>query len=58
MMLEMIKAFSEDSDERAAAEHIHMRAARAWYGASVSFASDLEGQAGAFHNMRPSKLRT
>lgn len=42
MMLEMIKAFSEDSEERAAAEHMHMRAARAWYGASVSFASDLE----------------
>ena len=42
MMLEMIKAFSEHSDERAAAEHIHMRAARAWYGSSVSFDSDQE----------------
>jgi len=43
MMLEMIKAFSENADERAAADHIHMRAARAWYGGTVSFASDLEG---------------
>jgi len=44
MMLEMIRAFSEDPDERAAAEHIHLRAARAWYGASVSFASDLDSR--------------
>jgi hypothetical protein len=37
MMLEMIRAFSEDEDEKAAAEHIRMRAARAWYGSSVTF---------------------
>jgi hypothetical protein len=30
MLLEMIKAFSEDPDERGAAEHIQTRAARAW----------------------------
>ena len=40
MMLEMIKAFSEDPEEMAAADHIQMRAARAWYGSSVSFSSD------------------
>jgi hypothetical protein len=43
MMLEMIKAFSDDPDEKSAAEHIQMRAARAWYGTSVSFASDMDG---------------
>src|SRR5215210_4638905 len=40
MMLETIKAFSDDPDERAAADHLQMRAARAWYGSSVSFAND------------------
>jgi hypothetical protein len=39
MMLEMIKAFSDDPDESAAADHIQMRAARS-YGSSVSFADD------------------
>jgi hypothetical protein len=39
MMLEMIKAFSDDPDEKSAAEHIQMRAAQAWYGSSVSFAT-------------------
>jgi hypothetical protein len=43
MMLEMIKAFSEDPDEQAAADHIQMRAAQAWYRASVSFAADESG---------------
>jgi hypothetical protein len=37
MLFEMIKAFSDDADEKAAAEHIRLRAARAWYGVSVSF---------------------
>ena len=40
MMLEMIKAFSNESDEKAAADYIQMRAARAWYGSSVSFTTD------------------
>jgi hypothetical protein len=40
MLCEVIKAFSEDPDEKAAAEHIRLRAARAWYGASVSFSGD------------------
>jgi hypothetical protein len=30
MLLELVKAFSNDADERAAADHIRMRAARAW----------------------------
>jgi hypothetical protein len=40
MLFEMIRAFSNDPDEKAAADHIQMRAARAWYGSSVSFAGD------------------
>lgn len=40
MLLEMIRAFSEDGDEKAAADHIRMRAARAWYGGSVSFTTE------------------
>jgi hypothetical protein len=39
MILERIRAFSNDPDEKAAADHIQMRAARAWYGPSVSFVS-------------------
>ena len=38
MLLDRIRAFSEDPNERTAAEMIRRRAARAWYGASVSFA--------------------
>ncbi|WP_156312747.1 hypothetical protein [Microvirga massiliensis] len=41
MLLELIKAFSNDPDEQAAADHIRMRAARAWYGPSVSFSRGL-----------------
>jgi hypothetical protein len=37
MILEGIRAFSDDPDEKAAAEHVQRRAARAWYGATVSF---------------------
>jgi hypothetical protein len=37
MILEGIRAFSDDPDEKAAAEHIQQRAARAWYGPTVSF---------------------
>jgi hypothetical protein len=37
MLLERIRAFSNDPDEKAAADYIQMRAARAWYGSSVSF---------------------
>ncbi len=40
MLLEMVQAFSDDVDEKAAAEHVRMRAARAWYGPSVSFSTD------------------
>jgi outer membrane protein TolC len=40
MLLELVKAFSNDHDQRAAADHIQMRAARAWYGPSVSFSKD------------------
>jgi hypothetical protein len=54
MLLEFIKAFSNDPNEWAAANHIRMRAARAWYGPSLSFSKDLLegprtdcGQAGA-----------
>lgn len=36
MLLEMIRAFSEDESEKAAADHVRMRAARAWYGVSIS----------------------
>jgi len=46
MMLEMIKAFSEAPEERAAAEHIWIRAARAWYGSTVSITSDVESRTG------------
>ncbi len=42
MMLEMVRAFSDDPMEKAAAEHIRVRAARAWYGASVSFAGGFD----------------
>jgi hypothetical protein len=45
MLLEMIKAFSDDPAEKAAAEHIRLRAARAWYGPSVSFTADVEDMA-------------
>ncbi len=45
MLLEMIKAFSDDPTEKAAAEHIRLRAARAWYGPSVSFTADIEDAA-------------
>lgn len=41
MMLERVWAFSDDTDEQAAAEHVRMRAARAWYGSFVSFTSDV-----------------
>ncbi|WP_046868587.1 hypothetical protein [Microvirga massiliensis] len=41
MLLELVKAFSNDHDEQAAADHIRMRAARAWYGSSVSFSRDI-----------------
>jgi hypothetical protein len=34
MLIEMVKAFSEDPDERSAAEHIQTRAARAWCNSS------------------------
>jgi hypothetical protein len=40
ILLDRINAFSEDPNERAAVEHIRRRAARAWYGASVSFNGD------------------
>jgi hypothetical protein len=40
MILEGIRAFSNDPDETAAAEHIQRRAARAWYGATISFAGE------------------
>ena len=40
MLLDRIRAFSDDPNERTAADHIRKRAARAWYGASVSFAGD------------------
>jgi hypothetical protein len=36
MLLEMVRAFSENEDEKAAAEHIQMRAARAWFGSSAN----------------------
>jgi outer membrane protein TolC len=41
MLLEVIKAFSNDPDERTAADYIRMRAARAWYGPSISFSGNL-----------------
>lgn len=41
MLLEMINAFSEHPDEKAAAAHIRFRAARAWYGPSVSFSETV-----------------
>lgn len=40
MLLELVKAFSNDQDERVAADHIRMRAACAWYGPPVSFSKD------------------
>jgi hypothetical protein len=47
LLLDMVQAFSEDEDERTAAEHIHRRAARAWYGSSVSFSHDRPDVRGA-----------
>jgi hypothetical protein len=41
MVLELAKAFSEVPEERAAAEHIMMRATRAW-GATVSVTQEGE----------------
>ena len=40
MLLEMIRAFSEDSDEKSAAEHIQIRAARAWNSRPMAAAAD------------------
>jgi hypothetical protein len=40
MILEGIRAFSDNPDEKAAAEHIQWRAARAWYGPTISFSGD------------------
>ena len=40
MILEYIRAFSNDPDEKAAAEHIQRRAAQAWYGPTISFAGE------------------
>jgi hypothetical protein len=40
MILEGIRAFSDNPDEKAAAEHIQRRAARAWYGPTVSFSGE------------------
>ena len=40
MMLEMVRACSDDADEKAAAEHIQMRSAQACYGPSVSFTDE------------------
>ena len=40
MLLDRIRAFSDDPNERAAADHLRKRAARAWYGPSVSFSGD------------------
>ena len=40
MTLEAIRAFSDDPDEKAAAEHIQRRAAQAWYGPTISFADE------------------
>jgi hypothetical protein len=39
MLLGRIRAFSDDPQERAAVDVIRRRAARAWYGSSVSFFS-------------------
>jgi hypothetical protein len=44
MMLEMAKAFSEDPQEKAAAEHIRMRAARVWDG-TMAFGSHVGDRA-------------
>jgi len=43
MLLDRIRAFSEDPNERTAAEQIRRRAARAWYGPSVSFVGSTFG---------------
>jgi hypothetical protein len=40
MLLDRIRAFSEDPNERTAAGHIRRRAARAWYGPSVTLVGD------------------
>jgi hypothetical protein len=42
MLLGRIRAFSDDPQERAAVDAIRRRAARAWYGSSVSFFSPPE----------------
>lgn len=36
MLLEMVKAFSDDDNEKAAAEHLRLRADRVWHGSSLS----------------------
>ena len=41
MLLDRIRAFSEDPNERTAADHIRKRAARAWYGDTVTFVGDM-----------------
>ena len=43
MLLDRIRAFSEDPNERTAADHIRRRAARAWCGPSVRFTGGLLG---------------
>jgi len=40
MLLEMVKAFSEDPDEKSAAEHIQSRAVRAWRSRPSADAAD------------------
>jgi hypothetical protein len=40
MILEAIRAFSDNPDEKAAAEHIQRQAARAWYGPTIRFAGE------------------
>ena len=40
MLLDRIRAFSEDPHERTAAEHIRRRAATVWYGPSVYWAGN------------------
>jgi hypothetical protein len=44
MLLDRIRAFSEDPNEQTAADHIRRRAVRAWYGASVSFGHTFRPQ--------------
>jgi hypothetical protein len=40
MLLEMVRAFSEDPDEKSAAEHIQIQAACAWHGRPSAAAAD------------------